>query len=152
MNNPYQFERKVRIVKPEPNWQPISNLPLIASMIDGQLETAQEQYYSLSEAQSKTHVLDDNTVNRVIRSYTEQLEFAPIYEKQLERWQRETDLSSTQQSELHRLKKQVSRWKQAVTDILDLANELKEGTIEKMLSKSDFEVGLEALKKWSNDK
>ncbi|WP_158586325.1 hypothetical protein [Oceanobacillus profundus] len=46
----------------------------------------------------------------------------------------------------------MSEWKQAVTDILDLANELKEGTIEKMLSKSDFEVGLEALKKWSGDR
>ncbi|MCM3399427.1 hypothetical protein [Oceanobacillus profundus] len=34
----------------------------------------------------------------------------------------------------------MSELKQAVTDILDLANELKEGTIEKMLSKSDFNV------------
>lgn len=103
-------------------------------------------------ARSKPHILDDATVNRVIRSYTEQLEFAPIYERQLVKWQQETDLSSAQQQELQRLQNQVSEWKQAVTDILDLANELKEGTIEKMLSKSDFEVGLEALKKWSGDR
>lgn len=139
-------------MKPEPNWQPISNLPLIASMIDGQMETAQEQYDNLLAARSKPHILDDATVNRVIRSYTEQLEFAPIYERQLVKWQQETDLSSAQLQELQRLQNQVSEWKQAVTDILDLANELKEGTIEKMLSKSDFEVGLEALKKWSGDR
>ncbi|WP_449354639.1 hypothetical protein ACUL41_17145 [Virgibacillus natechei] len=121
-------------------------------MIDGQLETAQEQYDSLSKAQSKPHVLDDNTVYRVIQSYTEQLEFAPVYEKQLEKWQQETGLSSMQRSELQRLQKQVSQWKQDVTDILDLANELKEGTIEKVLSKSDFELGLEVLKKCTDDK
>jgi hypothetical protein len=139
-------------MKPEPNWQPVGNLPLIASMIDGQLETAQEQYDSLLEARSNPHVLDDDTVNRVIRSYTEQLEFAPIYTKQLQKWRQETGLSSAQRSELQRLQAQVSQWKQVVTDILDLANELKEGTIKKVLSKSDFEVGLEALRKWSDDR
>ncbi|WP_271396514.1 hypothetical protein [Salinicoccus roseus] len=72
-------------MKSEPNWQPISNLPQISRMIDGQLETAQEQYDSLSEA-PKPHVLDDNTVNQVIRSYTEQLEFVPIYTKQIRKW------------------------------------------------------------------
>lgn len=33
-------------------------------------------------------------------------------------------------------------WKRVVTDILDLANELKERTIEKVISKSDMEMGL----------
>jgi uncharacterized membrane protein len=146
------LKRKEKIMKSEPNWQPISNLPLIASMIDGQLETAQEQYDSLVETRSKPHMLDDDTVNRVIQSYTEQLEFAPIYKKQLEKWQKESGLSSVQRSELQRLHKQVSEWKQFVTDILDLADELKEGTIEKVLSKSDFELGLEVLKKWSDNK
>lgn len=116
-------------MKPEPNWQPISNLPLIASMIDGQLETAQEQYDSLSKARTKPHVLDDKTMTHVIRTYTEQLEFAPVYERQLEKWQQETGLSLMQRGELQRLQKQVSKWNQVVTDILDLANELKEGTI-----------------------
>lgn len=37
--------------------------------------------------------------------------------------------------------------KQVVTNILDLADKLKEGTIERVMSKSDFELGLEALKK-----
>ncbi len=32
-----------------------------------------------------------------------------------------------------------------LTDILALANELKHGTIEKVLAKSDLEMGIEAL-------
>lgn len=52
-------------------------------MNDRQLENAREQNSSLSETRSKPHVLDDNTVNRVIQSYTKQLKLAPIYEKQL---------------------------------------------------------------------
>ncbi|EJR94333.1 hypothetical protein [Bacillus mycoides] len=64
---------------PEPNWQPISALSLIADMIDGQLEEVQEQYTHLLEAQQKPYVLDEYTVHRVIQVYTDQLEFVPIY-------------------------------------------------------------------------
>ncbi|MBR3121687.1 hypothetical protein [Oceanobacillus profundus] len=68
MNNSYPFEGKVRI----------------------------NETRTKLAARSKPHILDDATVNRVIRSYTEQLEFAPIYERQLVKWQQETDLSSAQ--------------------------------------------------------
>ncbi|MFZ3579540.1 hypothetical protein [Virgibacillus sp. DJP39] len=114
-------------MNPEPNWQPIGNLPLITSVIDGKLGTAQDQYDNLLEARTKTHVLNDDTVNRAIQSYVEQLDFAPIYEKQLQRWQRKTGLTLSQQNEIQQLQKQVSQWKQVVTDILDLADKLKEG-------------------------
>ena len=50
-------------------WQPISRLPLIASMIDGMLEDSQEQYQTFSEIRKKPHVLDDATVSRGIRVY-----------------------------------------------------------------------------------
>ena len=56
---------------PEPNWQPISALSMIADMIDGQLEESQEQYTTLLETQQKPHVLDEYTVHRVIQVYTD---------------------------------------------------------------------------------
>lgn len=139
-------------MKPEPNWQPISHLPLIASMIDEQQNDAQGQYDHLLQAKSKPYVLDDDTVERVIQVYTEQLELMPIYPKQLEKWKKENQLSSSQQREIQRSHKQVRKWEQTVIAILSLANKLKEGTIEKVLSKDDFEVGLEVLKKWGNGK
>lgn len=67
------------IKAPEPNWQLISALPLIADMIDGQLEEAKEQYITLLETQQKPYALDEYTVHRVIQVYTNQLEFVPIY-------------------------------------------------------------------------
>jgi hypothetical protein len=64
---------KIDMIKaPEPNWQPISALPLIADMINGQLEG---QYTTLLETQTKPYALDEYTVHRVIQVYTNQLEF-----------------------------------------------------------------------------
>lgn len=135
---------------PEPNWQPISALSMIANMIDGQLEASQEQYITLLETQQKPHVLDDYTVHRVIQVYTDQLEFLPIYIMQLEKWQNEVSLTLTQQNEIKRLQEQVTQWKQVLTDILNLANKLKEETIEKVMSKSDLELGIQSLKNYIN--
>ncbi len=115
---------------------------MIANMIDGQLEESQEQYITLLETQQKPHVLDDYTVHRVIQVYTDQLEFLPIYIIQLEKWQTEMSLTLHQQNEIKRLQEQVTLWKQVLTDILNLANKLKEETIEKVMSKSDLELGI----------
>ena len=43
----------------QPQWQPIERLALIASHIDGMLESASEQYETLQLAKPKPFVLDD---------------------------------------------------------------------------------------------
>ncbi|MEH6891629.1 hypothetical protein V7024_18465 [Bacillus sp. JJ864] len=137
---------------PEPNWQPISALSMIANMIDGQLEDAQEQYTRLLEAQPTPHILDDYTIHRTIQVYTDQLEFVPIYKTQLKKWQLEAHTTSIQQSEIKRLQEQMKKWENILNSILHLASELKEGTIENMLSKSDWELGIQGLQKHNNSK
>lgn len=52
-------------------------------MMDGQLETAEEQYQNLLQAKSKPHILDDYTIQHVIKLYKEEIEFIPVYEQQL---------------------------------------------------------------------
>src|SRR5208337_4665139 len=52
-----------------PDWQPISRLPLIGSMIDGMLQDAEEHYQTLLQASPKPHVLDDYTVGRVFEVF-----------------------------------------------------------------------------------
>lgn len=54
-------------------------------------------------------------------------------------------LTTAQQKEVERLAGQMKRLHEVITAILTLANELKERTIEKVLAKSDVELGLEAL-------
>ena len=57
---------------PAPNWQPITALPLIASLIDGELADGQEHYATLLSVRDRPYVLDDATVERSIKLHTEQ--------------------------------------------------------------------------------
>ena len=134
--------------KLQPNWQPIKNMPMIANLIDNQLTDAKEQYITLSEARNKPYVLNDSIVQRTIKVYTEQLDFTQVFEKQLLKWENEEYLKPNQQIEICRLQEQVKQSYKTLTDILDLSEELKSGTIEKVMEKSDLELGIESLKKY----
>ncbi len=130
--------------QPQPQWQPISQLALIASHIDGMLEAAQEQYQTLQPARAKPHVLDNYTVGRVTEVFTVQKNDLWLFEEQLKRWTGQT-LTTRQRAEVQRLTTQMSRLRQVIGDILALADELKKGTIEQVLGTSDEELGLDFL-------
>jgi signal transduction histidine kinase len=129
---------------PAPNWQPLTALPLIASLIDGELADGQEHHASLLSVRGRPHVLDDATVERSIKLHTEQRDFLWVFAEQLTRWRHEQP-SFAQRRELDRLEGQLERLRAVLDDILKLAEELKQGTIERVLAKSDLELGLEAL-------
>jgi hypothetical protein len=119
-------------------------LPTIATHIDGMLEAAQEQYETLLPAKAKPHVLNDYTVNRVKQAFTIQQNDLWLFDEQLARWSKGT-LSTQQRTEVERLAGQMKKLREQITVILALANDLAKGTIEKVISKSDLELGLEAL-------
>lgn len=127
-----------------PTWQPITRLPMIVSVVDGMLEAAEEQYQSLEQARSKPHVLDDATVARVIQVYTTQRDDLWLFEEQARRWERE-HLTLAQRREVNRLTNQVARLRTVLDAILALADELKAGTIDQVMAKSDEELALEVL-------
>jgi len=130
--------------QPTPTWQPISQLALIASLIDMALDDADEQDATLQEATPKPHVLDDYTVGRVKTVYTEQRDDLWLYEEQLRRWGAQA-LTLAQRREVERLTGQLGRLRERIGAILALADELAAGTIEKVLAKDDVELGLEML-------
>ena len=66
----------------EPTWQPISALPMIASVLDSQIEDVEAQTKNLEEARAKPHVLDNAILDRVIRLYAATQEDAEIYEEE----------------------------------------------------------------------
>lgn len=131
----------------QPNWQPIQNLPIITNLIDGQSSDAKEQYVNLLEALSKPHVLNDAIIQRTIHVYTEQLEFVWIFEEQLSKWKKEERLTPIEQSEIERLQGQVQQLHSILTDILAITEKLKDGTYEKVMAKSDLQLGIESLQK-----
>jgi hypothetical protein len=119
-------------------------LPTIAGIVDGELADAEEHYATLLQVRDKPHVLDDAIVKRSIKLHTEQLEFTWVFREQLDRWHR-TDLTTHERKEIDRLLVQLERLRKVLTNILALADELKGGTIDKILAKSDLELGIEML-------
>jgi hypothetical protein len=130
--------------QPSPQWQPIERLPLIATHVDGMLESATEQYETLQLAKPKPFVLDDYTVGRVIEVFTTQQGDLWLFDEQLRRWER-GNLTTAQRQEVERLAGQMLQLHEVISAILRLAEQLKERTIEKVLAKSDVELGLETL-------
>ena len=129
---------------PKVNWQPISALPLIGSMIDGLLDEVEQQNANLQASRAKPHVLDNYTIGRVIKVYSEQAEDLWLFDGQLSRW-KALNLTPSQRQEVDRLAAQIPTIRERITAILPLAEELKGGTIETVMAKSDLELGLEVL-------
>jgi hypothetical protein len=127
-----------------PNWQPISFLPQIAEMIDGMLESAQEVYGSLEQARTRPHVMDDFTLGRVREVHGTQLNDLWLYQEQLSRW-RGSSPTDRQRTEIERLTDQLSALRQVLTLCLALTDEMKDGTIDRILAKDDVELALEFL-------
>jgi cell division septum initiation protein DivIVA len=125
-------------------WQPIGALPAIGSMIDEWLAEVKEQCATLDVCRSKPHVLDDDTLVRVTKVYSAQAGDIRLFEEQLLRWKSES-LTPEQGQELGRLEAQIATIGERIAAILALAEELKNGTIERVLEKSDLELGIEAL-------
>jgi len=130
--------------EPTPQWQPITALPMIGSLVDGMLADAEEHYETILQAKGRPYVLDDAIVARIIQVHTDQLENHWLFEQQLSRWAQE-ELSVTQRREVERLQFQTTKLREVLEAILAFAEELKEGTIEKVLGKSDVEIAVDFL-------
>lgn len=127
---------------PTPNWQPLSKLPLI----DGVLVDNQGQLRNLQQAQNLKTVLDDYTVGRVLQVFVfgQQKADLWLYGDQLTHWKNQS-LNPAQAREISRLEEKVVQLRAVIDEILSLAKELKQGTIEAILGKSDLEIALELL-------
>jgi len=132
--------------QPTPQWQASSKVFLIGTMIDGMREGTQEQYATLLKVRPTPHVLDDDTVARVVEVFTQQRDDLWLWDEQLKRWDGET-LTPLRRREVERLQGQMVALHKVVGEILALAAELRRGTIERVLAKNDAELGLETLRR-----
>ena len=126
------------------NWQPISQMPLIASMIDGALDDTRDHVGTLNEARDRPHVLDDATIDRVERVHSEQLEYIDIYDQQISRWRTEKP-SADRTRKLDQMEEQNQQLRAVTMEVLALAGELRKGSIDRIMEMSDLELGLKAL-------
>lgn len=125
--------------KQERNWHPISMLPVFSEMIDGMLENAINQLEIIYPVLDKPHVLDDHTVNRVIKLYSKQLGDLWLIDTQLARW-KEDGLTETQAMEVDRLIKQMPELKMNEEKVLKLIQSIEHNTIDKIMDMDELEV------------
>jgi transposase-like protein len=130
-------------------WQPISFLPVIAHLIDTGVTDTADHIATLTEARRKPHVFDDAILDRSERVHREQLAFIEIHRQQLHRWRTENP-STAQWQEIDRLETQNSRLRRMNAQVFALVAEIRKGTINRVLGKSDLEFGLEALARCVN--
>ena len=72
-----------------------------------------------------------------------------MYAEQLQRWE-EQRITDRQRRIVGHLINRLERLRQATARILELADELKDGTIEKVLAKDDAALGLETHMRFMN--
>jgi hypothetical protein len=125
-------------------WQPLSMLPVIADLIDGAITDIGKQVETFTQALAKPHVFDDATIDRATQMYREQFHYIEIYTEQLRRWRTENP-TVAQRQEIERLETQNSRLRKMNADVLAAAAEIRKGTIDRIMEKSDLQLGLEAL-------
>lgn len=123
-------------------WQPNSRLPLLATLLDRMLTSADEQYQMLQLARQRSHALDNDNIGRVITVFTTRQEILGLYDEQVKRWRAET-LTDTQRGDFERLARHLQRLHTVIAAVLTLANELKTRTIEKVLTRSEKKLSLE---------
>ncbi len=108
------------------------------------LASAEDVYGSLQQTQHRPHVMDDYTIGRVREVHTTQRNDLWLYEEQLAQWQQAAP-TPAQAAEIKRLQRQLDQLRSVLTVCLALTDEFKEGTIDKVLGKSDVELAIEVL-------
>ena len=91
----------------KPQFQPISEMPLIATGIEQILQANEGQMKTLNELKGSCYLLDGATVSRIVNNFSEQKEYLVLYDKQLSLWQQAT-LSVVQQARLEDMQQSLS--------------------------------------------
>lgn len=120
----------------EPRWNPITRLDEIALAVDSQVDALFDIYENLYESRDTPYMLDDALIDRAIELYREILDDAWLFEEQLNRWSLET-LTRPQKIEIERLTEQMSIYRKVCHEALKLSEELKKGTIDRILRMND---------------
>lgn len=139
-----ESERDQDTEYPQPQWQPISLLPTFTFMVDGMLQESTAQLRNLREVVTRSHILDESTLNRIVDLYTEQLDNQQLFVEQFSRWQQDK-LSKTQAKEVKRLLKQSATLKDVTEEILQIAHSIEHTTINKILAMDEIELALAVL-------
>ncbi len=124
---------------------PVAHWALFAELLEGHVEDADALHASLESARARPHVLDDATLDRVEQQYTVmERETIQGYEWQFARWKHAV-LTPAERTGLERTRQLLSDYEGRSARVLAVVAELRSGTIERVLERSDLELGLEVM-------
>ena len=133
-----------------PIFRDITWLPQVREALDGMDEDTADQIRNFEEGLTKPHVLDDYLMNRAIRLMKERAEFYFPYAEQLSQWL-SLDLDPDRRREVERLIEVNQRVRAGSERAIELCERITEGTIDRIMEKDDFELGVEAFLGKRND-
>jgi hypothetical protein len=122
---------------------------MLTSMVAEQLEHTRAQLTLMEQARPSrpdARILDDSTVSETLRVYGQMAQdYRELFAEQGRRWQAHTTLTTTSRAAVDAYVELVEHQLRALDDILALTREIQGRTIEKIMAKSDLELGIEAL-------
>ncbi len=86
-----------------------------------------------------------NTEKRIFEVSGQQVEDDWLYDEQLSRWMKIKKLQPAERAEIQKLQARMKELKQVNRKIIAIAEKHKDKTIEKIMSKSDVELGMDFL-------
>ncbi len=134
----------------EQNWYPISRVGWFTEHVRDGIEVTRGQIELFGPALAEPYRLDDATVERAKRAYDNQRGDLELFRNQADRWVREAS-TPTEQAALERYVAAIDELAALTDEVLGICAQLSQHTIEKLMAKSDYEVGLEALMRLVGD-
>ncbi len=129
----------------EQNWYPISALSWFTGHVREGIAVTRHQLELLQPARARPHLLDDDTVARIIRVHRDQAGDLDLFQNQADKWKADPALTGGQRAGVTAYETLITQLRQANAEVLAAADELSHGTINTVLAKSDLELGIEAL-------
>ena len=126
------------------NFRDIDWLPTLAHTLEYMAKNSGNQIKALERGLDEPHMFDDQIITHTIQAYTKSIEYCSQHGEQLNYWLTK-DLNPDQRSEVERLVEVNQRVCAATERILDFCSQIKQGTIDRLMEKDDFDLGFEAL-------
>ncbi|WP_157255093.1 hypothetical protein [Nonomuraea typhae] len=129
----------------EPNWQPLSMLATLTSHIESGIAMVRDQKATLEQGLAQPYRLDDATVTRAKKAFTQTAADNELFAEQGRRWAAEPGLAPAVRRRVEHYQSLVTEMTTETTAVLAIVDQLAAVTIEALMAKSDLEVGIEAL-------
>jgi hypothetical protein len=129
----------------EPKWLPLDKIKTVRGYIDEELDNGRELLGTLLKAWTKPHVMDDALLDRVARVNKKKREDLWMYRGQMEHWLGDKRVSEADKKEIEGVGAQVKAIEEIYAKMLSLADELREGSINRIMEMDDMELAMRTL-------